>query len=102
MTVAAAVVATACARLHGGSVRDCRCMLRNGGGWAECPPQARRVMPKLSPSIIVSMADTSPTALLPIPRLSGDICQTCGSPNMIRTGTCLTCVECGDSSGGCS
>lgn len=29
------------------------------------------------------------------------ICKKCGGM-MVRTGTCLTCTECGDSSGGCS
>ncbi len=38
----------------------------------------------------------------PARNLSGDICHDCGSPNMIRTGTCLTCGDCGSSSGGCS
>lgn len=32
---------------------------------------------------------------------SGDLCSACGGMT-IRTGTCLTCVECGTSSGGCS
>ena len=31
----------------------------------------------------------------------GALCKKCGGM-MIRTGTCLTCLECGDSSGGCS
>lgn len=92
-----------CNRLNGGSVRDCACRLK-GGGWAECPTQARRVLPKVSSDIAASMADHSPTALMPepAPQLSGDICQSCGSPNMVRTGTCLTCQNCGDTSGGCS
>jgi ribonucleoside-diphosphate reductase alpha chain len=29
------------------------------------------------------------------------LCKKCGGM-MVRTGTCLTCMECGDSSGGCS
>lgn len=36
------------------------------------------------------------------PILSGDICKDCGSAQMVRTGTCLTCQACGSSSGGCS
>lgn len=33
---------------------------------------------------------------------SGEVfCKKCGGM-MVRTGTCLTCLECGDSSGGCS
>ncbi len=34
--------------------------------------------------------------------VSGDtVCRKCGGM-MVRTGTCLTCLQCGDSSGGCS
>ncbi len=32
---------------------------------------------------------------------SETLCKKCGGM-MVRTGTCLTCIECGDSSGGCS
>jgi len=31
---------------------------------------------------------------------TGDLCTKCGGL-MVRTGTCLTCQGCGDSSGGC-
>ncbi len=31
----------------------------------------------------------------------GFFCDTCGGANMTRTGTCLTCQDCGTSSGGC-
>ena len=34
----------------------------------------------------------------PLP--SGDLCSRCGGM-MVRTGTCLTCQSCGESSGGC-
>lgn len=30
---------------------------------------------------------------------TGDICQSCGSVTMVRNGTCLKCVTCGDTSG---
>ena len=34
--------------------------------------------------------------------VNGDtVCKKCGGI-MVRTGTCLTCLRCGDSSGGCS
>ena len=33
---------------------------------------------------------------------TGDICQDCHSVAMVRTGTCLTCNNCGSTSGGCS
>jgi len=35
----------------------------------------------------------SPTAI------SGEVCPTCFGPNYIRTGTCLTCQDCGTTSG---
>lgn len=91
-----------CARLKGMSVRDCACKLPSavysdgdwyGGGWLECPPSAR--------GILVPVEEVIPPP--PRPRsMAGEFCQTCGSPNMIRTGTCMTCASCGDSSGGCS
>lgn len=33
---------------------------------------------------------------------TGDVCRDCGSPEMVRTGTCLTCQACGSTSGGCA
>jgi ribonucleoside-diphosphate reductase alpha chain len=30
---------------------------------------------------------------------TGDICPTCGSFNMVRTGSCVTCQDCGNNSG---
>ena len=30
---------------------------------------------------------------------TGDICQSCGSLTMVRNGTCLKCITCGDTSG---
>lgn len=74
-----------CHRLHGGSVRNCECRLP-GDGWAECPPEARKEIRNA----------------VRMPSFSGDICATCGSPDMIRAGTCLLCRNCGDTSGGCS
>lgn len=79
-----------CARVFGGSVRECPCMLLphdrlGGGGFLSCPPEARGPLPPRKS-----------------PKFSGDSCQTCGSMQMVRTGTCLTCQCCGDSSGGCS
>lgn len=32
---------------------------------------------------------------------SGNFCQKCMSGNMVRAGTCLLCLDCGDTSGGC-
>lgn len=36
----------------------------------------------------------------PVPVPTGDTCKRCGGLT-VRTGTCLTCQSCGDSSGGC-
>lgn len=33
---------------------------------------------------------------------TGDVCLSCGSFAMVRTGTCLSCLGCGATSGGCS
>ncbi len=33
---------------------------------------------------------------------AGEVCDRCGSLEMIRSGTCLTCSNCGTTSGGCS
>ena len=33
---------------------------------------------------------------------TGDMCNECGNFRMVRTGTCLTCLDCGSTSGGCS
>jgi hypothetical protein len=35
------------------------------------------------------------------PEYTGEACGRCGSLNLVRTGTCKTCQDCGDSSGGC-
>ena len=33
---------------------------------------------------------------------TGDVCGQCGSSRMTRSGVCLKCEDCGDTSGGCS
>ena len=30
---------------------------------------------------------------------TGDVCSECGSANMVRSGTCMTCMNCGTTSG---
>lgn len=82
-----------CQRLHGGSIRDCGCMLRDKGGWLECPPEARRVLPKYAAHVGTQR---------PAGQFTGDLCADCGGLSMVRTGTCLTCQDCGSTSGGCS
>lgn len=103
-----------CERLHGGSARDCACMLPNEGGWLLCPPEARGILgpaptpdlpPKPTPLVVAASIDDSASDMalaVRSPVLSGDMCATCGSLSMVRTGTCLTCQNCGDTSGGCS
>ncbi len=54
---------------------------------------------EITPKGLNALAMASPKQ---VAAFSGDICQTCGSPNMVRTGTCLTCQNCGDTSAGCS
>lgn len=33
------------------------------------------------------------------PEYTGDICPSCRSPNMVTTGSCSTCQNCGETSG---
>ena len=73
-----------CNRLHGGSVRDCGCRLPDEGGWLECPPEARLA------------------AVPPAVKPSGEFCHDCGGTRTVRAGTCLLCLDCGSTSGGCS
>ena len=83
-----------CHRLQGrpilgtGNEDACRCFL-TGGGFLECP----------QPQPVNSL----PTTYAPVkPALTGDLCSTCGGPNMTRAGTCMVCRDCGSTSGGCS
>ena len=98
----------ACNRLRGGSVRDCVCRLPDGGGWAECPEEARGVRlahgtKAAAPEVAgTGTGHSAASASPPAPGLSGDICAACGSPNMVRAGTCLLCRDCGSTDGGCS
>lgn len=74
-----------CARAHGQSVHNCEC--RTADGWLPCPSEARGIIPPFRATRVA---------------FTGDICHDCGGPNMVRTGTCLTCQDCGTASGGCS
>jgi hypothetical protein len=78
-----------CNRLAGGSAADCHCRLPNLGGWLECPPEARGIRPARRLALIGG-------------GYTGDICDSCGSARMVRSGTCATCLDCGTASGGCS
>jgi hypothetical protein len=90
-----------CQRQIGGSVKDCECMLPNQGGWLECPPEARGILVAYGVGTPATAGDEF-RSVLQHEVYSGDICQECGSPDMVRTGTCLTCQRCGSSNGGCS
>ncbi|MEK7169204.1 MAG: vitamin B12-dependent ribonucleotide reductase [Patescibacteria group bacterium] len=58
-------------------------------------------------AVAASVKSSSPEANVDTPKKSvksvaGDtVCRSCGGM-MVRTGTCLTCLQCGSSSGGCS
>ncbi len=75
-----------CARVRGRSVRECVCRVE--GGWLECPPETR------GPGL-VTLVSRPPT-------LTGDFCAECGGVSLARAGTCLLCLDCGSTSGGCS
>lgn len=47
-----------------------------------------------------SVPNTGARRPKPVPEVSSDLCPRCGG-FMVRTGTCLTCQSCGESSGGC-
>ncbi|MFH1162350.1 MAG: vitamin B12-dependent ribonucleotide reductase [Candidatus Jorgensenbacteria bacterium] len=60
-------------------------------------------------TVIASVAPEDSAVPVPVaPKLNGNgtvtgetVCRKCGGM-MVRTGTCLTCLQCGESSGGCS
>jgi hypothetical protein len=33
------------------------------------------------------------------PQQTGNPCRRCGGPNLVRTGTCMTCLDCGENEG---
>ena len=79
-----------CHRLRGIGILDgdgCRCFIEGGRGFLPCPKRARSVM--LETRRIRS-------------ELAGEFCRDCGGVAMVRTGTCMTCLNCGSTSGGCS
>lgn len=119
-----------CERIWGGSVKVCGCRLPIGadgkGGWLECPPEARGLLepvpvaPKPAPrsdgiaeptgfdrrryamAEPITRGATLSVANVPPIRLSGDVCEFCGSPNLHWSGTCKVCHDCGSPAGGCS
>ncbi len=96
----------ACARLRGHSVVICA-YCRTTDGFKPCPEAALRVLtPVFPPSAYRAVMD-KPKPSQP-PKLTvhsgggytGSICDQCGSARMRRTGTCETCMDCGNA-GGC-
>jgi hypothetical protein len=43
-----------------------------------------------------------PSEMVPASLATGDVCDRCGGSNMTRSGTCLLCLDCGSTLGGCS
>jgi hypothetical protein len=105
-----------CNRLRGRSVRRCVCRLPHELGWLDCPPDAQGLLEPVEPgppdlpsraeTIVAPYIMPGKTAAFSLPsarvRLSGDICDYCGSPNLQWAGTCKLCRDCGSSAGGCS
>lgn len=100
-----------CNRLRGLGVATCQC--RTETGWLDCPPAAHLAL--LHPDVIrdcLRLAEVQPLKSIATSAAkteasssyTGDFCvnPACLSPYVVRTGTCLTCQVCGDSSGGCS
>lgn len=72
-----------CLRLEGLSCRGCECRLPNGAGWLACP--SRAFVPTRQ-RVVNS-------------QFTGDVCPDCGGLNMIRSGTCAVCGDCGATTG---
>ena len=104
---------------------DCVCRVPGLGGWLECPPEAKGQLFQTRPDDWREPAGIIPasvgTAMLGIGiyspatkvlrkayqpgasvKYSGDFCHECDSHRMTRSGTCLVCLDCGSTSGGCS
>lgn len=79
----------------------------------EITPKGLRVLDALKPTLAIKRAAEIPDPAgfsrrgrthvsVPLGQFSGDLCPECGGAKMLRTGTCLTCQDCGGTSGGCS
>jgi len=106
-----------CNRLRGLSVATCSCRTGpdtpdNHAGWLECPPGARGVLENwlieecrsLAKPVVLATAFITPRPPKgnerPLAQYTGEHCDNCGGLEMVRTGACSTCQQCG-TSGGC-
>jgi len=74
-------------------------------------PSAQKLAERATPGTIVEMSETITETVIetkveaapsaPKSHIADVMCRTCGGM-MIRTGTCMTCMQCGKSSGGCA
>ena len=101
-----------CARLQGHSVVVCAC--RTPDGFLPCPEAARRVLAPVAPpstyhAVQVNRTYQPDRQKPPLTSITsrqigggytGSICDQCGGMRMRRTGTCETCMDCGNA-GGC-
>jgi ribonucleoside-diphosphate reductase alpha chain len=94
-----------CARLKGHSVVVCAC--RTPTGFLPCPASAQGSLIAVYPPSAYQAAMANPEPRQPHKLTvhsgsgyTGSICDQCGSLRMRRTGTCETCMDCGNA-GGC-
>lgn len=71
------------------------------GGTAEAPKEPSEIKTPVAAAVATGNGFDAPKAKMNGSVISDTVCRKCGGM-MVRTGTCLTCLQCGDSSGGCS
>lgn len=69
-------------------------------GFRPCPAKLRERRNRRAPPPAILLEHEGPSTAHS--EMTGDFCLKCQQFSMVRTGTCLTCVFCGDTSGGCS
>lgn len=70
-------------------------------GTAETPKEPSEIKTPVHATVATGSGFDAPKAKANGSVISDTVCRKCGGM-MVRTGTCLTCLQCGDSSGGCS